>query len=64
MEHEKRATNHDELLQALKLVNSMIQHAANLRVGKPKAHVVTACRAAIKSSNTSSLLKVIKDGRA
>ena len=64
MEHQKRATNHEELLQALKLVNNMIQHAAQLRVGAPKARVVTACRAAIKANNTSALLKVIKDSRA
>ena len=64
MEHEKRATNHEDLLQALKLVNNMIQPAARLRVGMPKAHVVTACRAAIKANNTNGLLKVIQDGKS
>ena len=64
MEHEKRATNHEELLQALKLVNNMIQNAAKLRVGPSKARIVTACRGAIKANDTNALLKVIKDGRA
>ncbi len=64
MEHTKRATNHNELLEALKLVNSMIQHAARLRLGAPKAQVVTACRGAIKANNTNALVKIIREGRA
>ena len=64
MDHTKRATNHNELLDALKLVNNMIQHAARLRVGGPSAQLVTGCRAAIKANNTAALLKIIKDGRA
>ena len=64
MEHTKRTTNHSELLEALKLVNNMIQHAARLRLGGPKARVVTACRAAIKANNTSTLWKIIKEGKA
>lgn len=63
MEHEKRTTNHEELLEALKLVNNMIQYAAKLRVGAAKARVVTACRGAIKTNNTNALLKIIQDGR-
>ncbi|KAL3143199.1 Bardet-Biedl syndrome 2 protein [Trebouxia sp. C0009 RCD-2024] len=63
MEHEKRTTNREELLEALKLVNNMIQHAAKLRVGAAKARVVTACRGAIKANNTNALLKIIQDGR-
>ena len=63
MEHTKRATNHNDLLEALKLVNTMIQHAARLRLGAPKAQVVAACRAAIKANNTSALLKIIREGR-
>lgn len=63
MEHEKRTTNHEELLEALKLVNNMIQHAAKLRVGAAKARVVTACRGAVKANNTTALLKIIQDGR-
>lgn len=64
MEHTKRATNHKELLDSLKLVNTMIQHAARLRLGAAKARVVTACRAAIKANNTITLLKIIREGRA
>ena len=63
MEHAKRATNHEELLQALKLVNNMIQHAAKLRVGAPKARIVTACRGAIKANDTAALLKIVAEGR-
>ena len=33
-EHDKRATNHAELLKNLKEVNLMIQKAAKLRVGE------------------------------
>ena len=37
-EYMKRATNHQNLLAALKTVNLMIQKAAKLRVGQPKVH--------------------------
>ena len=61
-EYTKRATNHAELLAALKDVNHMIQKAARLRMGEPKAKVVAACRVAIKANNTKSLLQIIKVG--
>lgn len=61
-EHGKRATNHRALLEALKEVNQMIQRAARLRVGGPKARVVTQCRAAIKNNNMAALFKIIRDG--
>lgn len=64
MGHTKRATNHSELLESLKLVNNMIQQAAKLRVGGPKSKVVSACRQAIKDSNTMSLLKIVQEGVA
>lgn len=63
-EHTKRATNHQELLNALKDVNQMIQKAARLRVGHAKSHIVTACRAAIKSNNIHSLFRIIASGTA
>lgn len=62
MEHTKRATNHAELLEALRQVNHMIQKAAKLRVGAPKARIVSACRAAVKENNTNALLKIIREG--
>jgi len=62
MEHTKRATNHSELLAALKDVNQMIQRAARLRVGKAKANVVSACRAAIKQNNILLLFQIISGG--
>ena len=61
-EHDKRATNHSELLRNLKEVNLMIQRAARLRVGAPKTKVVAACRAAVKGSSTAALIKIIRDG--
>lgn len=62
MGHTKRATNHTELLDSLKLVNNMIQQAAKLRLGSPKSKVIEACRQAIKNSNTMSLLKIVQEG--
>lgn len=52
-----------QLLAALKEVNHMIQKAAKLRVGAPKARVVSSCRAAIKANNIQSLFKIIATGR-
>lgn len=63
-EHGKRATNHSELLDALKEVNQMIQRAARLRVGSAKAHVVAACRQAVKDNNLQALFQIIQDGDA
>ena len=61
-EHDKRATNHGELLEALKEVNQMIQRASKLRVGAAKTKVVNACRAAIKANNTQALFAIIQTG--
>lgn len=64
MEHVKRSTNHSDLLEALRSVNAMIQRAAQLRVGTPKARVISACRAAVKANNIQSLLRIIQNGSA
>lgn len=61
-EHDKRATNHAELLRNLKEVNQMIQRAARLRAGVPKSKVVASSREAIKQNNMNLLLKIIQDG--
>jgi Bardet-Biedl syndrome 2 protein len=61
-EHDKRATNHNELLEALKEVNQMIQRSSKLRVGGAKTKVVNACRAAIKANNIQSLFNIIRTG--
>jgi len=63
-ELKKRQTNHNELLECLKKVNHMIQKAARLRVGKPKADVIASCRAAIKTNNISRLFEIIQHGSA
>lgn len=59
-----RCNNHQELLACLKQVNQTIQRAGKLRVGRFKTQVINACRAAIKSNNTSSLIKIIHTGMA
>eukprot|EP00455_Lapot_gusevi_P042984 TRINITY_DN5176_c0_g1_i13.p1 TRINITY_DN5176_c0_g1~~TRINITY_DN5176_c0_g1_i13.p1 ORF type:complete len:113 (+),score=35.50 TRINITY_DN5176_c0_g1_i13:85-423(+) len=63
-EYMKRCNNHNQLLEALKQVNQMIQKAARLRVGRFKAEVVSACRAAIKTNNIQAVFKVIRAGRS
>ena len=68
-ELDKRSTNHKQLLASLRLVNNMINKAANLRcnfsgffvgllliVGKYKSKVVSLCRNAIKTNNMYSLI--------
>lgn len=62
-EYNKRANNHEQLLGALKEVNHMIQKSARLRVGAPKARIVTACRGAIKANHIQSLFTIMKTGR-
>ena len=57
-----RAQNQASLLASLKEVNQMIQRAANLRVGKAKARVITDCRAAVKANNMKSLYRIIQQG--
>lgn len=57
MEHEKRATNHAQLVEGLKEMNQAIQRAARLRVGAPKTRVVNSARAAIKGNNLPALFK-------
>ncbi|XP_041460099.1 Bardet-Biedl syndrome 2 protein homolog [Lytechinus variegatus] len=57
-----RCSNHQELLNCLKLVNQTIQKAGQLRVGKFKTQVVSSCRQAIKENNISALFKIIKTG--
>lgn len=62
MEHTKRATNHTELLEALKQVNAVIQKASKLRRGKAKSEVVNACRNAIKAQNLQALARIVEYG--
>lgn len=59
-----RASNQELLLSVLKEVNSMIQKAANLRVGKSKQKVITDSRAAIKADNMKALQRIFKMGRS
>lgn len=63
-EYLKRSNNHNELLAALKEVNTMIQKAGQLRIGQAKQQLIAECRGAIKSSNIHSLFHIIKTGKA
>jgi len=62
-EYNKRATNHEALLAALKQVNQVVQRASSLRVGKAKARVVADARRAIKKGDAAALLSLIATGR-
>ncbi|XP_018410898.1 PREDICTED: Bardet-Biedl syndrome 2 protein [Nanorana parkeri] len=57
-----RCNNHTELLNNLKCVNQAIQRAGRLRVGKPKAQVITACRCAIRTNNINALFRIMRVG--
>merc|ERR1711985_72961 len=61
-EYNKRANNHQQLLNQLKEVNMMIQKAAKLRVGTPKTRVVSSCRQAIKKNSIHELFQIIRTG--
>merc|ERR1719324_392709 len=62
-EYNKRANNHQQLLNQLKEVNMMIQKAAKLRVGTPKTRVVSSCRQAIKKNSIHELFQIIRTGQ-
>ena len=57
-----RAANHASLLENLKDVNKIIQRASNLRYGPSKTNLITASRAALKSKNMKSLLRILTQG--
>ena len=57
----KRKQNNDILMDALRQVNSMINKAANLRVGSFKSKVTTLCRNAIKNNNFPTLIYIIEN---
>ncbi|TRY66623.1 hypothetical protein DNTS_034060 [Danionella cerebrum] len=61
-EYKIRSNNHNALLTRLKAVNQAIQRAGRLRVGKPKTHVIAACRDAIKNNNINALFKIMRAG--
>lgn len=57
-----REKNHEDLVAALKQINLLIQKTANLRVGKPKADMIQACRQAIRQNNLNVLTKIVTSG--
>ncbi|XP_030368632.1 Bardet-Biedl syndrome 2 protein isoform X3 [Strigops habroptila] len=63
-QYKIRCNNHTELLNNLKAVNQAIQRAGQLRVGKPKTQVISACRDAIRSNNFHTLFRIMRLGAA
>ncbi|XP_041256486.1 Bardet-Biedl syndrome 2 protein isoform X2 [Onychostruthus taczanowskii] len=63
-QYKIRCNNHTELLNNLKAVNQAIQRAGQLRVGKPKTQVISACRDAIRSNNFNTLFRIMRVGTA
>ena len=61
-EYTKRSNNHNELMNALKEVNQMIQRASKLRLGAAKTRVIALCRNAVKENNVQSLFQIIETG--
>ena len=62
-EYRIRSQNQQDLISTLKQINSTIQKAGNLRVGKSKSNLVQACRVAIKQNNLTALSKIISSGQ-
>lgn len=64
IEHEKRATNHKNLLDGLRHINGAIQAAARLRLGQASTDVVAQCRNAIRQDQFASLFIIMQRGVA
>lgn len=64
--HKIRNQSHEQLQVQLKELHRILQRAARLRVGQFKGRCVTACRAALKTTNPAAgakvLLKIIAVG--
>lgn len=54
-----RTQNHSDLVSMLKQINVIIQNSGNLRIGKPKLHVISSARNAIKQNNLGILTKIL-----
>lgn len=59
-----RCANHNELLKTLRSINTIIQHASRLRVGKIKGEIAGQCRSALANNNVNALIRIIKTGEA
>jgi len=60
--YQLRCTNHQELVKSVKMINQIIQKAAQLRVGRYQTQVISQCREAFKNSQVSALCKIIQVG--
>ncbi|KAL0242605.1 hypothetical protein GEMRC1_005168 [Eukaryota sp. GEM-RC1] len=58
-ELNNRIENFEMLMGSLKYVNSLIQRASKLRLGRYKTSLVDTCRKAIRNGQISSLRKII-----
>ncbi|OXA51473.1 Bardet-Biedl syndrome 2 protein [Folsomia candida] len=61
-QHQIRCNMAENISESIKAVNQIIQKAARLRVGKPKANVITACRDALRVKNIEAISRIIKSG--
>lgn len=61
-ELQKRKSNNEVLMAALKKVNAMIGKASNMRMGKYKTNITTLCRKAIKNNKLHQLIHIIETG--
>lgn len=55
-EYRKRSIQHKDLVDSLKAVNGLINASAELRVGKSKSAIVSACRNVIKANQIQEQL--------
>nr|XP_018903304.1 PREDICTED: Bardet-Biedl syndrome 2 protein homolog [Bemisia tabaci] len=55
--------NHSNLMNILKNINSIIQHATRLHVGKNKSEIISLSRNATANNNVDALIKIIQTGR-
>jgi len=61
-EFAKRENNQAELFKYLKLMNTLIQRSASLRVGTAKTRLIAAARTAIKDNSSKAFVKILKVG--
>ncbi|XP_060518353.1 Bardet-Biedl syndrome 2 protein homolog isoform X2 [Cylas formicarius] len=57
-----KVQNYNEGLETMKKINTIIQNASRLRVGRNAATMVQNCRNAIKNNNIEGLIKIMKTG--
>lgn len=61
-EHRKRVTKHAEVAGQLRAINTLIQSAARLRVGRAQEALVAQCRHAVQAQDAEALIQAIREG--